>query len=163
MKLNASFPNCIPIVQNLYLDHSLRNGKLIKSKRFITFLQNVKESIRLSRLQDLEDLTLVSSLSLEELGENKEVHINFCNNITDFSPLRHVNRVTIADCEGFTDSLQLDHVAHVTIGFCDRLEDVSGLRNAESVDLFDCPRIKSVEILKDVKNLKVSNCELLER
>eukprot|EP00599_Poterioochromonas_sp_BG-1_P002836 CAMPEP_0173143184 /NCGR_PEP_ID=MMETSP1105-20130129/6527_1 /TAXON_ID=2985 /ORGANISM="Ochromonas sp., Strain BG-1" /LENGTH=454 /DNA_ID=CAMNT_0014056707 /DNA_START=131 /DNA_END=1495 /DNA_ORIENTATION=- len=117
----------------------------------------------------LEGLTRVPSIhlyglgltSLEGLGENRDVWIESCGSITDFSPLKSVNRVKIVNCKGFTEASHLDHVAYVVIDCCGRLEDVRDLRNAKSVRLSNCPFIKSIEGLKDVKDLKVSNCKFL--
>ncbi len=107
----------------------------------------------------LSDLALAT---LDELGENKDVWVESCDNITDFSPLKYVNRVKVVSCKGFTDASHLDHVSHVTITSCDGLEDVSGLRDAKLVELYFCPLIKSVAELDHVKNLRVDCCQYLE-
>ncbi len=121
---------------------------------------NITTLIGLTHVPSIHLYGLVVT-SLEGLGENRDVWIESCDNITDFSPLKYVNRVTVANCKGFRDASHLDQVAHVTITSCDGLEDVSGFRNAESVELLVCPLVKSVGALKDVKKMKVYKCKLL--
>ena len=121
------------------------------------------ECLDVSSLSGLERVASVSLVrmplkSLEGLGENKDVFIEFLDEVTDFSPLKYVKRVTVRRCRGFTDASHLDHVSHVSIKDCNQLVDVSALRNAESIELDSCRLVKTVEALKDVQRLSVRLC-----
>ncbi len=53
-------------------------------------------------------LLISLTLELEGLSSgNLIVEVHSCNNITDFSPLRHCERVIIRECKGFREAIQL--------------------------------------------------------
>lgn len=159
------------ITNDLFLNHM----KSLSLQKFQSFtISNHIPTLYLWKLQ-LIDCTSIKSviafghitvLHLEQLPNlhnlvglgfsNKVVHIISCNEIVDFSPLKHVPKVSIIRCVGFRDGYDVDHVKHLIIEeFSFHDTSMLGI-SVEYLELRNCPNLISFVGLKRTPILDLS-------
>ncbi len=93
-------------------DHQIRQILVRDTPNFISL-------IYFNRIYSVKLLGL-RIYSLEGLGSgNRGVEVNTCPLITDFSPLRHCDKVTIRNCQGFQDINQVRGVKEISFSPAD--------------------------------------------
>lgn len=134
----------------------------------ITSLEGLGKVRRLS-LIGLDELESLDGLGGNYNGTNSEncgnqyVRISYCNDdITDFSPLKHIKEVEIESCGGFTDGFEVDHVHTLTLRSCRNIVDISMLHEVQRLKLYECDKILSLNGLENVSNLTFERCRHLQ-
>jgi hypothetical protein len=90
------------------------------------------------------------------LGENKVVTITECHNISDFSSLKRVPKITIKDYSGFrSGSCTMENVQILTINRCCNFKDTSLIGKMRNFNLLNCLCI-SLAGLPEVSSLCIS-------
>lgn len=96
--------------------------------------------------------------SLEGLGVgNRIVEISLCPNITDFSLLRHCNKISIFNCRGFQDFNQVRGVKDFSFSPFDE-------RNVpEDMEGVTCLKLDTIELMKVPSSVTELKLHLRER
>lgn len=160
------------ISNDLFLNHI----KSLSLQKFQSFtISNHIPTLYLWKLQLIDCLYIksviafghITVLHLEQLPNlhnlvglgfsNKVVVIISCHEIIDFSPLKHVPKVSIIRCNGFRDGYDVDHVKHLIIEECSSFHDTTMLGiSVEHLELRNCPNILSFLGLKRTPILDLS-------
>lgn len=125
-------------------------------------------NVRRLMLYALSGLTSLAGLGGNYNGTNGEncgnqyVKISLCENVTDFSPLKHVKEVDISYCKGFTNGFDVDHVYTLTITSCNNIVEVSMLHQVQRLKFIECDHIFSLEGLENVPEVRFERCHHLQ-
>ncbi|MDE5055328.1 leucine-rich repeat domain-containing protein [Niallia taxi] len=140
-------------VTGLFSLANLRYLQLIKYK------PKSKDLVELVNLKKLESLTLthgnINSLKgIEELGNLKEIQLNYLRNLTNISNvegLKYLKNLEIENCKKISDIytlkeiLNLDRLALINCGELDSLEFIESMKNLKSL-VFDGTNIKDGDL-----------------
>lgn len=107
-----------PTLQHLHLENVCGIANLVgfEHLRKITLI-NCPSITSLRGLKGVPSIYLYGLLitSLDGLGENSDIWIEACDNIMNFSLLKHINGAKVVNCKEFIDASHLDHVAIVLL------------------------------------------------
>ena len=106
-------------------------------------------SLELEFCQYITDLSPLSSL--------RQLSMYSCYNIRDVSALRSIDTLTLSGLE-VTDFSPLCEVQNLTLQWCNQLIDVSSLSGVQNLSLILCHGVSDVSPLYQVPNLSLGNC-----
>jgi hypothetical protein len=146
----------------LKLDNSFLRDMTSLSSLFTVVLYACNNMKMLNGLETVQNLSIkwCSALcDISNLGKgNRNVLIESCRMINDFSSLREVPRVRIKRCCGFTNGYDIAGAKIIIVDSCSNITDVSMLGNAEQVELQSCDGITSLRGFENVPMIVIENC-----
>jgi hypothetical protein len=113
-----------------------------------------------SPLYSVTKLTLenLQCITLDGLGGNRFVCVQYCVGVEDFSALQSVSHVEIIENDYLEDGEGLTDVTHLVIKGCFEFTDTSALSNVKHLCLNNCGTLKELKALENVSTVEIISC-----